>query len=205
MTERGLAYDVFAPLWGISELAAVSTAGARSLEDVSLTDFVRTRRAELDRVLEAVRLIGGFSADTMAVFERQGGWNSDGEVTPESLMLYSGCIEAYPPDTGDPAVLRRMLRMGADLQSTALMDALVGVATVRGPGPAKAPGLIVDAVREAGELLGTDGGQLARDAFRMWRVAHLPSALRPNAPTPPEARERVRAYAHALEELLEGA
>lgn len=175
----------------------------RSLRDVSLADFVAARRGELDGILETVRVIGDFSADTMSVFERQGGWNEGREVSPEYLTMYSGCVEGYPPDTDDPAVLRRMVRMGGDLQTTALLDALVGTATVRGPGLPEAPRLVVDALRGAGALLGGDGEQLARDAFRMWRVAHLTHTLRPDAPAPPEMKEMLRAYAHALEGLLD--
>ncbi|WAZ23390.1 hypothetical protein STRCI_004731 [Streptomyces cinnabarinus] len=203
ISETGLAYDVFAPLWGILELAAVTASGMRPLRDVSLADFVGAHRGEVDGILETVRGIGDFSADTMSIFERQGGWNDGREVTPEYLMMYSGCIEGYPPDTDDPVVLRRMVRMGGDLQTAALMNALVGTATVRGPGLAEAPGLVLEAVRGAGALLGGDGEQVVRDAFRMWRVAHLPGVLRPDAPAPPAVKDRLRAYAHALESLID--
>ncbi|MDT9700835.1 hypothetical protein [Streptomyces sp. P17] len=210
MTERaaplsgtGLAYEVFAPLWGILELAAVSAAETRSLRDVSLADFVQAHRAELDGILETVRVIGDFSAATMSIFERQGGWSEGREVTAEYLMMYSGCIEGYPPDTDDPVVLGRMVRMGGDLQSAVLMNALVGAATVRGPGVEKAPRLVVDAVRGAGALLVGDGEQFARNAFRMWRIAFLPDILRPDAPAPPGVKEMLRTYAHALEALID--
>ena len=107
---KGLAYDIFGSLWGVLELAALTASG--SLRGVSLEGFVAARRAEVDGILESVRAVGDFSADTMSVFERQGGWHEGHEVMPEYLMMYSGCIESYPPDTGDPAVLRRMVRMG---------------------------------------------------------------------------------------------
>jgi hypothetical protein len=203
VSETGLAYEVFAPLWGILELAAVSAMRARTLRDVSLVNFVQAHRARLDGILDTVRIIGDFSADTMSVFERQGGWSEGREVTPEYLMLYSGCIERYPPDTDDPRVLGRMVRMGGDLQQALLMNALVGTATVRGPGLEEAPRLIVDVACRAGELLGGDGEQEARDAFRTWRIAFLPDALRPDAAAPPGVKEGLRAYAHALEGLID--
>ncbi len=199
-SERGLAYDVFGPLWGVVELAAVAASG--SLRDASLVDFVADRRGEVDGILESVRAVGDFSGDAMSVFERQGGWNEGREVTAEYLLMYSGCVENYPPNADDPAVLRRVVRMGGDLQLTALTDALVGTATVRGPGLAEAPALIVGAVGGAGVLLGRDGEQSVRDAFRMWRVAHLPSVLWPDSPTPAQAKKKLRAYAHALEALV---
>lgn len=97
ISETGLGYDVFAPLWGILELGAVTASGEQVLRDVSLAGFVAAHRDELDRLLEVVRDVGDFSAETMAIFERQGGWNDNREVTAEYLMMYSGCIEGYPP------------------------------------------------------------------------------------------------------------
>ncbi|MFE7172460.1 hypothetical protein [Streptomyces sp. NPDC057616] len=134
MSETGLGYDVFAPLWGILEVGAVVASGARSLRDVSLADFVGGRREEVARLLEVVRRVGDFSPGTMAIFDEQGGWsNGRHEVTAEALLMYSGCIEGYPPDAEEPAVLRRLVRMGADLQLATLMDALVGAAVGRAP------------------------------------------------------------------------
>jgi hypothetical protein len=203
ISETGLGYDVFAPLWGILELCAVTDSGTRTLHNVSLADFVAARRQELDHLLEVIREIGDFSPETMAIFERQGGWNDDREVTAEYLMLYSGCIEGYPPDTEDPAVLRRMVHMSNDLQLANLMHALVGAATVRGPGLGAAPGLIVAAVRMAGSLLGVDSERVASDTFRMWRVKFLPDILRPDAPSREGAKDNFRKYAHALEGLVD--
>ncbi|MFJ3665758.1 hypothetical protein ACIPSE_04820 [Streptomyces sp. NPDC090106] len=201
MTERGLAYDVFGPLWSVLDLGAV--AGAESP-----TAFVAAHRAELDDLLEAVREIGDFSPGTMRLFERQGGWNDRGggsaEVTPESLTLHSACVERYPPDLTDPAALRRILRTGGDLQLTRLMDGLVGAAVTRGTEADRGAALVSAAVRGAAALLGRDGGRAVADVFRMWRVASLPDALRPDAPTPEAAREGFRAYAHALADALDG-
>jgi len=195
--ERGLAYDVFGPLWAVLDLGSVAASEP-------LTSFVTAHRGELDGLLATVREIGAFAAGTMEIVERQGGWGGDSpyEVTTESLMLHSGCIEEYPPDVDNPLVLRRMLRMGADLQLTRLMDALVGAATVRGPGVERGGPLVVAAVRSASALLDPHAGCPVSDVFRMWRVAFLPGLLRPDSPAPEEARASVRAYAHALEGVL---
>ncbi|MFF5494655.1 hypothetical protein [Streptomyces aquilus] len=196
--ERGPAYDVFGPLWSVLDLGAVADSS-------TLTAFVTAHRGELDGLLAAVREIGDFSPETMRLFERQGGWgDGPGEVTPESLMLHSGCIEEYPPDVDDPLVLRRMLAMGADLQLTRLMEGLVGAAMVRGPGVARSTPLVVVVMRRAAALLSSDGERAVSvsDVFRMWRVAFLPGVLRPDSPAPEEARAGLRAYAHALEGVL---
>jgi hypothetical protein len=203
ISETGLGYDVFAPLWGILELGAVTESAARVLRDVSLADFVAAHRDEVDRLLALVRTIGDFSPETMAVFESQGGWNEGHEVTAEYLTIYSGCIENYPPEVGDPAVLRRMVRMGGDLQLVAFMDALVGTATVRGPGPDTAVPLVVEAVRTAGSLLGVRSGRAVADTFRMWRVTSLPDTLRPDSSSSAEAKTQFRAYAHGLEAVID--
>jgi hypothetical protein len=139
----------------------------------------------------------------MAIFERQGGWNDGRQVTAEYLMMYSGCTEGYPPDTDSPVVLRRMVHMGGDLQMATLMHALVGAATVGGPGLDEAPQLVVAAVRMAGSLLGVDGERVASDAFRMWRVKFLPDILRPDSPSREGSKVSFRNYAHALEALVD--
>ncbi|MDN3024794.1 hypothetical protein [Streptomyces sp. S.PB5] len=193
VSEKGPAYDVFGPVWAVLDLGAA--AGAESL-----TEFVAARREELDGLLGVVRRLGDFSPELMQIFERQGGW-ADGrhEVTAEFLMLHSGCIEEYPPNVDDPAVLRRMVSMGGDLQLTKLVDGLVGAGAARGVAAESGAPLVVAAVRAAAALLGVDGGPAARDAFRMWRVVYLPGVLVPDSPTPQAAKECLRAYARALE------
>lgn len=202
VSEKGLAYDILGPLWAVIDLGAVAEAP----EVRSVRDFVSAHRAELDALLEVVRELGDFSAKTMKMLERQGGWGSDEPrpVTAESLMLYSGCIEAYPPDTDDPLVLRRMVSMGCDLQLATLMDGLVGAAMMRAPEGGTGARLVVSAVRKAAALLGADPERAVRDTFRVWRVAFLPGVLRPDSPVPGAAREALRAYAHALEGVLDG-
>ncbi|MET9902803.1 hypothetical protein [Streptomyces sp. NPDC006446] len=203
VSETGLGYDVFAPLWGLLELGAVAESGARALRDVSLADFVAAHRIDIDRLLGLVRDIGGFRPETMAIFERQGGWNDGREVTAEYLTIYSGCIESYSPEIDDPAALRRMVHMGRDLQLVTFMDALVGTATARGPGPDTAVPLVVDAVRTAGSLLGVQRERAAADTFRMWRVTFLPGILRPDSSSSAEAKALFRAYAHGLEDAVD--
>jgi hypothetical protein len=203
ISETGLGYDVFAPLWGILELGAVTESAARVLRDVPLADFVAAHREEVDRLLALVRTIGDFSPETMAIFESQGGWNEGHEVTAEYLTIYSGCIENYPPEVDDPAVLRRMVRMGGDLQLVAFIDALVGTATVRGPGPDTAVPLVVEAVRAAGSLLGVRTDPAVADTFRMWRVTFLPDILRPDSPSSAEVKAQLRAYVHGLEDAID--
>ncbi|MGW7609648.1 hypothetical protein ACWGKW_20710 [Streptomyces sp. NPDC054766] len=181
----------------------LTESAAKVLRDVSLADFVAAHRDEVDRLLALVRTIGDFSPGTMAIFESQGGWNEGHEVTAEYLTMYSGCIENYPPEIGDPAVLRRMVRMGRDLQLVTFMDALVGTATVRGPGPDAAVPLVVDAVRTAGSLLGVRNDRAVADTFRMWRVTSLPNILRPDSPLSAGAKAQFRTYAHGLEHAID--
>ncbi|WRZ91198.1 hypothetical protein OHB54_20225 [Streptomyces sp. NBC_01007] len=203
ISETGLGYDVFAPLWGILELGVVAESGAQALRGPALAGFVTAHRKDIDRLLAVIRDIGDFSSETMAIFEEQGGWNDNRKVTAEYLMIYSGCIEKYPPDIDDPVVLRRIVRMGNDLQLVTLMDALVGAATARGPGLDVSAPLVVDAVRMAGTFLGVHNERVVADTFRMWRVKILPDVLRPDSPSGEAVKADLRLYAHALEDLLD--
>ncbi|MGV9893353.1 hypothetical protein [Streptomyces tendae] len=203
VSETSIGYDVFAPLWGILELAAVTSSGMESLQHVSLAGFVADNRDELDELLEAVRRVGNFSDETLRIFEEQGGWNVERQVTAEYLMMYSGCIERYPPDTGDPEVLRHMVQTGSDLQLTLFMHALVSAAAVRGPGVEPASALIASAVRNGSSLLGIRDARASADVFRMWRVKFLPDLLRPDAPVREGFKDTVREYERALEGLVD--
>lgn len=202
ISETSIGYDVFSPLWGILELAAVASSGMESLRQVSLAQFVSDNREELDDLLEAVRRAGSFSDETMVIFEEQGGWNAERQVTAEYLMMYSGCIESYPPDIDDPTVLWRMVQAGSDLQLATFMHALVSAAAVRGPGVEPAAALIASAVRKASSLLGIRDERASADVFRMWRVKFLPDILRPDAPVREGFRGAVRQYERALEGLV---
>ncbi|WP_028805093.1 hypothetical protein [Streptomyces sp. 142MFCol3.1] len=203
ISETGLGYDVFAPLWGILELGVVAESGAQALRGLALAGFVAAHRKDIDGLLAMIRDLGDFSSETMAIFEEQGGWNDGRQVTSEYLTMYSGCIEGYPPETGDPVVLRRIVRMGSDLQLATFMDALVGTATARGPGLGVSVPLVADAVRMAGALLGFHDERVVRDTFRMWRVKFLPDVLRPDSPSGESVKADLRLYARALEELVD--
>jgi hypothetical protein len=89
------------------------------------------------------------------------------------------------------------------LQLATLMHALVGAATVRGPGVAAASALVLAVVRRAGSLLGVDSERVAADTFRMWRVTFLPNLLRPDARSCEGDRVNYRKHAHALEDLID--
>ncbi|MFD5315737.1 hypothetical protein [Streptomyces sp. NPDC127098] len=202
-SETTIARDIFGPLWGIVELGAVAASDSGPLRDVSLARFVAAHRDTLDGLLELVREIGDFQPGTMDIFE-ESGWEDRRDVatTTAYLMLWSGAIEAFPPDIDDPTVVRRMVATGSDLQLTEFMHALVGAARVRGPGLERAVGLIVEAVGRAGLLLGRTDRRVPQDTFRMWRVAHLPRLLRPDSPATDAAKVALRGYAHALEDVV---
>ncbi|MFB7652136.1 MULTISPECIES: hypothetical protein [unclassified Streptomyces] len=123
-------------------------------------------------------------------------------MTAEYLMMYSGCVESYPPDTADPVVLEHMVQAGSDLQLATFMHALVSAAAVRGPGVEPASALIVSAVCKAGSLLSITDERTAMDVFRMWRVKFLPDILRPDASVREGFKGAVREYERALGGLI---
>ncbi|MFR9725868.1 hypothetical protein ACL02R_21250 [Streptomyces sp. MS19] len=191
--ESSLAREVFGPLGGIVVLAATAEG-----VPVAVGRFAERRRAELDHLLGAVQEAGAFGDGTMALVDELG-WHRDHDATP-FLLMWSGFIEPYPFDTGDPAVVARMVEMGADLQTVQFLHALLAAALTRHAGAAGPVASVAEALRTACALLG--GVVTPPAVFRTWRVTHLAGILRPDSPTPGEARERWRDAALRLEALL---
>jgi hypothetical protein len=194
------------PLWALLTIGAAAHAREPALADFSLTGYVAECREELDRLLGFVREIGAFSPDSMRVFEQQGGWADGTEWTSDEvsalLLMYSGCLEEFPPNLLDESVVRRMIEAATDLQLPTLLHALVGVAIHRQPGPGTAVPLITKVVLMAGTLSKVGAGRMLQDTVRLWRVAFLPTTLRPDSATPAEIRSILGTYATALETAL---
>lgn len=208
ISETGIGYDIFRPLWGLVTLGAVVSARSADRDEISLANFVAPRRGELDRLLDTIRTIGGISPATMRIFEEQGGW-ADGRVAAideiaGELLIYSGFGEEYPPDLRDPFVLRRIVSAGTDLQLATLTHGVVGAAMAAAADAAVSAGLIVDVIRMAAALVGNHDDRVASDAFRLWRVTFVPGILRPDSPSPVAARTSLRRYLHALEQATTG-
>ncbi|WP_445269102.1 hypothetical protein [Streptomyces sp. DSM 41634] len=195
-SETTLVREVFGPLGALVECGA-------ALESVSVGEFVARHRGELDRVLDVVRRLGAFHAGSMDIMDGLG-YLREHDVPPVTLLMWSGCIEEYTPDLGAPEAVRRMARTGADLQLAHLLQALVGVAALRGGDDVESP------AREIAEVIGTvcvwggaDGGRSPHEVFLMWRVAFLPGLLMPSSGSPEPFKRRLREYAHALEGIVE--
>lgn len=208
ISETGIGYDIFTPLWGLVTLGAVAEARSTARNEVSLADFVAPRRGDLDRLLDTIRTIGNISPATMQIFEQQGGW-ADGRVVPidetaPELLIYSGYGEEFPPDLRDSVVLRRMVSAGTDLQLATLTHGVVGAAMAVETDATVAAGLIVDVIRMAAALVDNHDDRVASDALRLWRVTFVPGVLRPNSPSPAAARTSLRRYLHALAAQVEG-
>ncbi|MFK4224072.1 hypothetical protein [Streptomyces sp. NPDC019890] len=200
-SETSLGREIFGPLGGIVELGTVAASGPKSLPEISVGEFVTSHRDELDRILAAVRDIGGFHPETMAIVDELG-WHRNHEITVPSLLLWSGCIEAFSPHLEEPAAVRRMVRMGTDLQLANLMHALVGAASSKGRAAEPNSELIIETMGSAAALLGLDHERAVRDIFRMWRVAFLPNILMPSSKSPEVTKSNFREYAHILERML---
>lgn len=201
--EHVLAREIFAPVGGIVELAAVHAADGILPTVVSVGSFAAARQQSLDELLATVRDVGGFSAETMTLFDELG-WRRDHEVNWANLALWSSAIEAYSPVIGEPPAVHRMVRMGGDLQLVELLHALVKAAILRGPSPLRAAPMIVGVLGRAAGLLGRSPSESGPDTFRTWRVAHLATILKPDSKAPAAGKDAFRAHAHALEDLLLG-
>ncbi|WP_404958539.1 hypothetical protein [Streptomyces sp. 147326] len=196
-SETTLVREVFGPLGGLVECGA-------SLESVSVGEFVARHRGELDRVLDVVRRLGAFHAESMDIMDGLG-YLREHDVPPVTLLMWSGCIEEYTPDLGAPVTVRRMARMGADLQMSHLLQALVGVASLRGGRDD-----VESRAREIAEVIGAvctwggpSRGRSLHEVFLTWRVAFLPGLLMPSSGSPEPFTRRLREYAHALERIVE--
>lgn len=208
ISETGIGYDIFRPLWGLVTLGAVAEARSADRDEISLAEFIAPRRADLDRLLDTISTIGRISPETMSIFETQGGWSGGrgtavDEVAGE-LLIYSGFGEEYPPDLRDPVVLNRIVSAGTDLQLATLTHGVVGAAMAAESDPTVTAAQIVDVITMAAALVANRDELVAANAFRLWRMAFTPGILRPDSASPPAAKVSLRRYLHALARVTSG-
>ncbi|CAL9525300.1 hypothetical protein [Streptomyces sp. enrichment culture] len=204
MTEVALARAVFAPLGGIVEVGAVNATGTWRLADVSVHDFLAHRRADVERLLKGIRSVCRFGDDAMAVVDELG-WLRDHEVPAAHLLLWSAGVTGVPRPLSqleEPSAVRRMCRMAADLQLTALLQALITAAIAAGTDAGHGAPRIAAILTTACGLADPAGGCGPDAALRIWRVAHLPGILSPASDAPETGRAGFRAYDRMLEELI---
>ncbi|NGO10359.1 hypothetical protein G5C60_22915 [Streptomyces sp. HC44] len=203
--ESMLAREIFGPLGGVVEIGAVRATGSWALPDVSVGAFLARRQDEVQRLLNGVRTVCGFSDASMATFEEVG-WFRDHEVAAPFLLMWSGAVEGVPErreELEEPLTVRRMCRMGADLQLTYFLQALVTGAIAAGTEAQQGAETVAEVLGIAVALADGTGYSTPAGVFRTWRVAHLPGILRPESSAPESGRAGFRAYARALEELLD--
>ncbi|MCX3285610.1 hypothetical protein OR263_02510 [Streptomyces sp. NEAU-H22] len=202
-----MARAVFAALGGIVEIGTVRSTGTWLLPDVSVGAFLEPRQEDLGRLMEGVRVVGRFSGEVMAIADALG-YFADHEVPAASLLLWSEGITGVPEPPErleEPELVRRMCRIGADLQLTRLLQALVSAALDAGTESGEGAAGIAEILRVAcGLAEPCRAGITPADVHRMWRVAHLPAILRPASDAPDWGKAGYRAYDAELERLLQG-
>jgi hypothetical protein len=202
-----MARAVFAALGGVVEIGAVRAAGTWLLPDVSVGAFLEPRQGDVRRLLEGVRVVGRFSGEVMAIADELG-YFADHEVPAASLLLWSEGITGVPEPPErleEPALVRRMCRIGADLQLTRLLQALVTAALAAGTEPGEGAVGIAEILRVACGLAEPGRARITpAEVQRMWRVAHLPAILRPTSDAPDWGKAGYRAYDADLERVLQG-
>ncbi|MFE9027468.1 hypothetical protein ACFYOA_14510 [Streptomyces iakyrus] len=198
---------IFACLGGIVEIGAVRSSRTWLLADVSVGAFLAPRQEDLGSLMEGVRVVGRFSGEVMAIADGLG-YLREHEVSAASLLLWSeGITGVLQPSERleETALVRRMCRIGADLQLTRLLQALVTAALTARTGAGEGASGIVEILRVACRLAEpADPRTTPADVHRMWRVAHLPAILRPASDAPDWGKAGYRAYDAELERLLEG-
>ncbi|MFF8935005.1 hypothetical protein ACF08O_09830 [Streptomyces paradoxus] len=202
-----MARAIFAALGCVVEISAVSSTGTWLLADVSASTFLGPRRDDLGRLMEGICAVGRFSREAMAVADELG-YFGEHEASGASLLLWSEGITGVPEPPErleEPALVRRMCPIGADLQLTRLLQALVTAALAADTGAGEGAEGIARILRSAVRLADpVEGGITPADVHRMWRVAHLPALLRPASDAPDWGKAGYRAYDAGLERLLEG-
>ncbi|MDX3454233.1 hypothetical protein PV396_20170 [Streptomyces sp. ME02-8801-2C] len=204
ISEPRLARAVFGPLGGVIEVGAVNSTGTWELADVSVGDFLACRPGDVERLLYGIRSVCRFSDAAMAVTDELGRFR-DHEVPAAFLLLWSAGVTGVPQpleELAEPAVVRRMCRMAADLQLTYFLQALVTAAVAAGTEVRQGAAGIVEILGVAADLADDKGGSTPLDVFRMWRVAHLPGILRPESDAPESGKAGFRAYDEMLEDVL---
>jgi hypothetical protein len=202
-----MARAVFAALGGIVEIGTVRSTGTWLLPDVSVGAFLEPRQEDLGRLMEGVRVVGRFSGEVMAIADELG-YFADHEVPAASLLLWSEGITGVPEPPErleEPALVRRMCRIGADLQLTRLLQALVTAALAAGTESGEGAVGIAEILRVACGLAEPGRARITpAEVHRMWRVAHLPAILRPASDAPDWGKAGYRAYDAELERVLQG-
>jgi hypothetical protein len=202
-----LARPIFAALGGLVEIGAARATGAGVLADVSVGDFLAPRQDDLRCLMEDVRALGRFPDAVMAIADELG-YFADHEVPAASLLLWSEGIAGLPEPLErleEPALVRRMCRIGADLQLTRLLQALVTAALAAGTESGEGAVGIAEILRAACGLVEPGRARTTpAEVQRMWRVAHLPAILRPASDAPDWGKAGYRAYDAELERVLQG-
>jgi hypothetical protein len=199
-----LARSVFASLGGVVEIGAVNSTGTWKLADVSVSDFLARRRQDLGRLMDGIQAVCRFGAPAMAIADELG-YLREHEVTVEFLLLWSAGLTGVPEaleELVEPPVVRRMCRMGADLQLTQFLQALITAAICADVEERAGAAHIAEILGIASDLADPSDRSSPETAFRMWRVAHLPDILRPNSTASESGRAAFRAYDRELEKVL---
>ncbi|MEU5396880.1 hypothetical protein [Streptomyces tibetensis] len=198
---------IFAPLGGIVEIGTVRSTGTWLLPGVSVGAFPEPRQEDLCRLMEGVRVVGRFSGEVMAIADALG-YFADHDVPAASLLLRSEGITGVPEPPQrleEPALVRRLCRIGADLQLTRLLQALVTAALAAGAESGEGAVGIAEVLRVACGLVEPGRARITpAEVQRMWRVAHLPAILRPASDAPDWGKTGYRAYDAELERVLQG-
>ncbi|MFJ3757294.1 hypothetical protein [Streptomyces sp. NPDC090080] len=200
-----LAREVFAPLGGLMEIAAVSSTGSWVLPDVSMAGFLDRNGDRVLALREDVRAVCRFDEDSMAIADELG-YFRDHEVSVASLLLWSAGVTGVPQPLErleEPVMVRRMCRMGADLQLVNVLQAVVNAAVAAGTDAGAGTRRIVQLLGSASALADPTGASTPELVHRMWRVGHLPGILDPRSGAPEAGKAGYRAYDQELERLLE--
>lgn len=199
------ARELFAPLGAVVAVGALNATGTWSFADVSVGAFLAGRRQQWDRLFAAVCALCAFDRDEATAIADEMAYFRDYDLSAALLVLWSAGVTGVESlRDPSPPVVRRMCRMAADLQLGEFLDMLVHMALDAGMDAAAGAPQVIEILTAAGALADPAGNVTPHHVHRMWRVAHLPSALRPDSSTAEHIKAGLRSYDGTLEELLGG-
>ncbi|MGW3404263.1 hypothetical protein [Streptomyces zhihengii] len=193
MSRELVAREIFGPLGGVLEIAAVRRSGCLVPVDAhSFQSFAVGIEDELAAILDQIESLSRISRCEASVFERLG-YGAPHEISLAALVMWSCGVAGMSSDD-----VERMVVAGSDIQLSRLVQALIFSA------PSDEVSANSEMIRRI--LLGclrilgrsTEGGLSL--VLRIWSASTLPAYLSPTSGASAASKEKVRAYARSLTE-----
>lgn len=186
-----IAREIFGPLGGVLEIAAVRRSGFLVPVDVhSFQSFATEVEDELAAILDQVEGLSGISRCEASLFERLG-YGAPHEISLAALVMWSCGVAGMSSDD-----VERMVVAGSDIQLSRLVQALIFSAP-NDEVPANSE-IIRRILLGCLRILGRSTEHDLSLVLRIWSASTLPAYLSPTSGASAASKEKVRVYARRL-------